>query len=646
MCGICGLISRSPIAPEERSTLKRVNAALRHRGPDGEGEHEASHVHLAMRRLAIIDLQGGWQPLFNEDKSIALVANGEVYNFVELRERLEGLGHRFRTKSDCETIVHAYEQWGMEFVHELRGMYAFALHDTKNRKVIIVRDRMGEKPMYLHERDGQIWFSSELRSLMAGQHIPFEIDPGAINLFLHFAYVPDPYTPVVGVRKLPPGHMLSIDLDPWHMEQRCYWRLDDAPPVEGDAPTLIREELIRIGELITRADVPVAVALSGGVDSSAIAALAARARPGQIHALTVGYPGTPKQDERGEAKAFADALNMPFHQVEVPTREVVELFPERAFWRDDPIADIAGHSYFAVARLSRQLNIPVLLKGQGGDELFWGYSWVREGVARSREKAGIGYGPGVVPYRNGTGGWKGALRNAVGRIEGWRPRDPVAGTPADELAFYNLSDAYQRGAFAAPRILTPAFLKRARELDPASLFRVPTPWRDIPVHITKLICDTYLVENGMVQGDRLSMVNSVEVRLPLCDYKLAELAVGLRKANPDDHLPPKHHFRKALEGLVPDWVLNRPKRGFAPPFGEWLPALTAAYTHSLEDGYLVGHGILEREAAGWLSDHHPRLSMWPDIFYRCLALEFWCRGVENVASRVDRHRFQRVPQLA
>ncbi len=634
--------------------VRRIGASLRHRGPDGEGEFVGPHAHLAMRRLAIIDLNGGWQPLYNEDKSIALVSNGEVYNYLELQDELRGKGHCYRTHSDCESILHAYEEFGEDFVHKLRGMYAFALYDLRNRKVILGRDRMGEKPLYVVEREGELWFASELRSIMVGQLVPFKLDPGAVQDYFHYLYVPEPRTPIVGVRKLPAGHTLTISLDSWKVEQKCYWRLLDAPPVHGEPRKLVREELERIAQLVTRADVPIAVALSAGIDSSAVAALVSKQKPGQVHAFTIGYTGSPRQDERGPAARWAKHLGMPFHPVEVSVREFVELFAERSFWRDDPIADIAGHNYYAVARAARDAGIPVLLQGQGADELFWGYSWVQQAARLSKLKAaGRLDDPGqqwervrdLFPRGVNHGAMRAWALRTLGFYYGYRRVHPDEGSPKDRPVFYNLAGEYQLGRWAMPRIFSASMQQRLEGRDPASLFDTPKPWPDLGALITSLICSTYLVENGMVQGDRLSMVNSVELRLPFSDYRLAELAVGLRKAHPDDHLPPKHHLKAAIADLLPEWIMNRPKSGFTPPSKTWMPALLDAYRHSLPEGYLVTHGIIDPDAAVWLSKPAGRAAAQSDLFYRTLVLEFWCRGVDAVSGS-SLHHSMRVPALA
>ena len=373
MCGISGIIGRDGLTPEDLQRVASMSRALTHRGPDDSGMFSAPHVALASRRLSIIDLGGGRQPLYNEERTLALVANGEIYNHAELRHGLEARGHIFKTGSDCEAILHAYAEYGDACVRHLRGMFAFALWDEARGRLVLARDALGEKPLYLYEREGRLLFASEMKALLRSGEVPFKLDPEAVDLFFHYQYVPEPRTAVRGVRKLDAAHMLVINVEPWRVEESCYWRMDDAPPLHADAPTLIRERLEEVGELITRADTPVGVALSGGLDSSVVAAVAARRRPEELHAFSVGYPGRPEGlDERDEAHALARHLRLPFHEVEVETEEVVEFFPELNYWRDDPVADYSGHAYYAVMRKAREHGVPVMLQGQGGDELFWG----------------------------------------------------------------------------------------------------------------------------------------------------------------------------------------------------------------------------------------------------------------------------------
>jgi asparagine synthase (glutamine-hydrolysing) len=641
MCGIAGIVRRDGVDAQHVATVARINELLAHRGPDGSGHFENRYVALAMRRLSIIDLATGWQPLYNEDRSLALVANGEVYNFIELRRMLESRGHRFSTKSDCETILHLYEDHGDQCVEHLRGMYAFALWDSRKRRLLLVRDRMGEKPLYLVQTDGQIIFASELKSLIGSGAAALDLDPHAIHLYFHYSYVPEPMCIVRGVRKLPAGHMLSVDVDRWRVEQRCYWRMEDAPPIDDPNPAaLIRQELDRVSELVIRSDVPVGVALSGGMDSSAIATLAAKHYPGTMQAFSVGYPGRPMQDERRDAKALADHLGMPFHDIELSTSQMVSDYPAMVAWRDDPIADIGGPNYYTVMKLARSHNVPVMMMGQGGDELFWGYRWVKESVSANERKQrlrGSGAGsqfPGSrrqiteylkltrPPYSySGAVRWLGALG---GLGDGWRQWHLDRTTPAQRMVFYDRETGYRSAARRLLELYTPTMQQRVLDCNPASIFTFELPWPQIDVAITKLITETYLLENGIVQGDRLSMASSVELRLPLVDYRLAEIVVGLRKRHSDSHLEPKKWLK---DDIVPPFVMSRRKRGFTPPWRDWMRALSAAYGKELLDGYLVQHDVLSRSGAEQLRDQlSPHaLGVSSSLSLAALALETWCR---------------------
>ncbi|MFM8394724.1 MAG: asparagine synthase (glutamine-hydrolyzing), partial [Acidobacteriota bacterium] len=407
MCGIAGIIGQSP--GDWNEDVERMVGALLHRGPDGVGRYANRHLAFGMRRLSIIDLAGGDQPLYNEDGTVVLIANGEIYNYVELRRELIDRGHYFRTHSDCEVIVHLYEEYQQGCLERLRGMFAFALWDEPRNLLMLARDRMGEKPLYLAESAGQLVFSSELKSILKSGRVRFQLDPEAIDAYFHYGYVPEPRTPLVGVRKLPAGHFLIARPAPLErsagggatglrIEERAYWRMEEAPPVVGSPAELIKAELETISRMIVRADVPVGVALSGGLDSSAVAALANQASPGTIEAFSVGYEGQGRNDERGLAREFAEYLRIPFHDVVLRTEEVVSGFPELVRWQDDPIADIAGSGYLAVMRLARAHGVPVILQGHGGDELCWGYHWAREAVVQSRRKfAGLRTGGGPAP---------------------------------------------------------------------------------------------------------------------------------------------------------------------------------------------------------------------------------------------------------
>lgn len=613
-----------------------MNGALAHRGPDGAGEFCDDSVLLAMRRLSIIDLQGAWQPLYNEDRSIVLVANGEIYNFVELRQELERRGHRFTTHGDCETILHLYEEFGVDCVKHLRGMVAFALWDSRKRRLILGRDRMGEKPLYLWQTDDRLVFASELKSLLQNSDIPFELEPSAVHYYLHYQLVPEPLTPVTGVRKLGAAHVLVVDVDSWRISESRYWSAEDAPLLEGDPARLIRNQLEEISQLLVRSDVPVGIALSGGMDSSAIAALTSRAYPSVMHAFSVGYEDVPASDERKDARRFAEYLNMPFHEVALSTRDMVASFPEVVYWRDDPIADIAGFGHYSVVQLARQHNVPVLLQGQGGDELFWGYGWLRQALKESIQKqTDLRRGSLAVLARCFTPSLPDGLsrpelrawaREGLGLRRGvrrWRHKS----APPGQLVFYDLISEYRAAQHLRDRIYTAEFAARVREVDPAGLFTFPDPGSSVDLRLTRLILDTYLLENGLAQGDRLSMAHGVELRLPLVDYRLVETVIGLRKRYPERSPSSKEWLRGALRDLLPDWVLSRPKRGFTPPTRAWRRALFAEYGSWLTDGVLISSKIVDPSWPHTLSRDTLLDHQFSKMNFALLVLETWCRRI-------------------
>jgi asparagine synthase (glutamine-hydrolysing) len=624
MCGISGIISRKNLTPELKTAAARMSAAQIHRGPDGEGEFFAENVALFSRRLSIIDREGGWQPLYNEDKSLALIINGEIYNYVELRNRLKLLGHKFRSETDGEVILHLYEENEADFIRHLRGMFAFALWDDKRRRLILARDRMGEKPLYLFEQAGEILFASELKSLLQSGLVPFELDPNAVNLYFHFQYVPEPLTPIKGVRKLDAATMLAIDVDDWQIEEKIYWKPQDAPPIEGDAPKLIRQSLEEVSELIIRADVPVGVALSGGLDSSVVAAFAVRQQP-DLQAFSVGYAGRPESDERADAEKFARFLKIPFHDVELKTKEIVEFFPELNFWRDDPIADIAGFGYYAVMQLARAKGVPVILQGQGGDELFFGYPQMRAAVRENLKKAAL--------LKNPFSQTLAQSLQFEGRqvLSGWRRVQKRRAT-SDKLSFYEQSADFQNAAAQIYSFYPADFAAQISEADVDKIFAFDGDWKRSDIALTNLACSTYLRENGITQGDRLGMASSVEMRLPLVDYKFVETVIGLRKTQSDALLQPKFWLREAVKDVLPDWVLQREKRGFEPPTREWHDAIFAKYGDDLRDGFLVGAGVLTTEAVVHLAKGEFPGNVVCPLSFKALVLENWCRQMEKICS--------------
>ena len=615
MCGIAGVVSPLPLTERERVTVDHMNACLIHRGPDSRGSFVDDHVALAMRRLSIIDLAGGQQPIFNETERLAIVCNGEIYNYVELREEMVQKGHSFRSRSDVETVVHLYEEQGLEFLGALRGMFALALWDRDQRRLILARDRMGEKPLYWHrDRRGRVWFASEMKSLLPALAEEGQApSPEAINLFLTYQYVPEPRTMFAGVQKLPAGHLLEISAsDTGGLAPRRYWDYLAARRSSGEVVGEVRAELEQASRVMGRSDVPVGIALSGGIDSTVVAALAARTYPGTLQAFSVGYPGRPESDERHSASLFARRLGIPFFEAELGEEEFVLSFPRLVWAMDDPIGDIAAYGYYAVARLAREHGVPVLLSGLGGDELFWGYQWVRDAVQ-------------LTERQQRRRAWRGWFRTMVGS-------GPVA--DSRRMVFYDMHADLKSGDLWSRAMLTPEAAARV----PAELWMTyfeTSEWDRIPLRLSDVLNRTWLVSNCLALADRMSMAHSIEMRLPLLDIPLIELVNGFRQTGLDDwRKPHKWLLIEAVKDLVPAEILARRKQGFTPPGREWMQAIRRAYGFMVADGSLVRRGLLRQDVAEQL------MATAPDGFvYKLILLEIWSRlyverlAVDDVAEQ-------------
>jgi len=642
MCGIFGVFSKNSITDRHKESIKKISSEILHRGPDGEGIFVDQNCILSMRRLSIIDLEGGWQPFLDESRNLALVVNGEIYNHVELRDELMSKGYVFKTRSDCETILYLYIEYGFDCLEYLRGMFSFALWDGDNQHLFIARDRLGEKPLYLAEVGDDLYFSSELRPLVKSGIVPFKLNPDTINLYFHYRYIPEPDTALEGVRKLPAGNYLIVDKKSGSISQHNYWDFQNIDAVEGNPAELIREKLLEVSDIILRSDVPVGIALSGGLDSSALACLASR-RQSNIHAFSLGYDCDHHSDERSNAKELASYLGLPFHEIELSSSDFVDMFPDMVFARDDPIMDISGCGYQAISMRAKEEGVPVLLQGHGGDELFWGYNWVREAAEYSEIKESLFDKGGKLPwYRympfempkslavadllRWVVGWCGVKHGMqkVKKIHESYQKN------RNQYIFYDLVPHYIQAQNNISSLYTKEFsLKLSEEHSPNSVFS-RNDHDSIDIAITDLIFKTYLCENGVAQGDRLSMASSVELRLPLLDYKLVETVIGLRKNKSDRDLGAKYWFKEAVKDIVPDWVMNRPKSGFQPPVRRWTEALFKEYGHLIKNGYLVSEGIIKPEVQGILS-RGPYTSLGfaksgaSHLAFETLVLEIWCR---------------------
>lgn len=641
MCGIIGIFHRQR---GQRSALSTQHVRkLAHRGPDGSGVYNSTHIQLGHTRLAIIDLtEGGHQPMAYGDGRYVVTYNGEIYNYVELRTELEAKGERFTSSSDTEVLLAAYKVWGRECVNRFRGMFAFALWDEHAKILFLARDRCGEKPLFCH-RDGDCFsFASELKGLLPLlAHRP-ALDPAVVDMYLHYQYVPEPYTLLRGVHKLPAAHTLVLSPDDWHAEPVRYWSIEDAPDISG-LPTdtdgilrCIRDGVEEAVKLTLRSDVPVGVALSGGIDSGAIAALAQKHCSEPMHAFSVGYPGRPSYDEREKARHLAEQLGVIIHEVELPVDHFVDFFPRLVRIMDEPIADPAAFGHYSVPKAAADMGIKVLLTGIGGDELFWGYPWVSRAAVVNDTIAKAPLLAAAAPLLASANVQRLLRRttnspHAPAALRHWAGLLCEMGdryTPKGQLRFYTAAPDFNDARRIKDSVYGPAMQALAadnpfRPTDIGSRSRT-----QIPAAVIRLLFDTWLVSNSLSLGDRVSMAVGVESRLPFLDSQLIELVMALRRRNPDHRLGQKAWLRAALKGVLPDEVLTRPKAGFQPPVWEWLSGVVARYGNSLRNGSLIKAGILADGKPDYVLQQMTQHG-WPGLFfaYKLVLLEMWHREV-------------------
>ncbi|MCP5140741.1 MAG: amidotransferase 1, exosortase A system-associated [Gammaproteobacteria bacterium] len=570
MCGLVGIFDlRDGARGIDRDLLERMNDRQLHRGPDESGLHVEAGVGLGHRRLSIIDLASGQQPLFNEDHSVVVVYNGEIYNFPELSEQLAAAGHTFRTHCDTEVIVHAWEQWGEACVERFRGMFAFALWDRNRRTLFLARDRMGIKPLlYTLTADGLLLFASELKALLAHRAVLRDIDPRAVEDYFTYGYIPEPKTIFRGVHKLPAGHVIACVPGKSLPAPRRYWDLPFEMRTVTD-PAAVREELIARLEEAVRirliAEVPLGAFLSGGVDSSAVVGLMAKVSPDPVNTCAISF-GDPRYNEAAYAQRVADQFGTR-HSVDRIDVDDFSLLDRLGELYDEPFADSSALPTYRVCELARR-HVTVALSGDGGDENFAGYKRYGWHMAEERLR-------GVAPLglRRPLFGLLGRLYPAArGLPRVFRAKATLEALGRDDVDGYRqiislLGDGPRAQLFSA------AFRRELQGYSAGDVLRehaARAPTDDPLLKVVYLDFKTYLVDDILTKVDRASMAHSLEVRVPLLDHKFVEwvsgLPAGLRREGGEG----KAIFKKALAPMLPNDILYRPKQGFAVPVAEWF----------------------------------------------------------------------------
>jgi asparagine synthase (glutamine-hydrolysing) len=567
MCGIAGIVATHALRPDDRERVVRMRDVLAHRGPDGAGVFADGRAALGHRRLSIVDLAGGAQPLANEDGTIQIVFNGEIYNHADLRPRLEAAGHRYHTRSDTETIVHAYEQWGDDCVDHLRGMFAFAIWDAPRRRLLLARDRLGVKPLYWAQAGDRLLFASEIKAILESGLIEARANEAVLPEVLATRATAGEDTLFHGVHKLMPGHVLAFAGG--QIRPRRYWDVPDGPDPaaparsraeEVEAFRALLDESVRVRLM---SDVPLGVFLSGGIDSSAIAGLMAR-HVGRLQTFSVAFEDR-ACNELEYAREVAGAIGAENHEIIVGEQDFFSALPRLIWHEDEPVAHPSSVPLYFVSELARR-HVKVVLTGEGSDELLAGYGKYPRALLNWRlGRLYASLVPG--PVRRGLAGLVDRLPGRAGR---YARRSFLSVEHAPDMTFF---DNFAAVNLARQRqLLSPRLQSLLRERAYGSVmaaFDRPPSTRPLLDHLLYADLKTYLVELLMKQ-DQMSMAASIESRVPFLDHHLVEFAWRLPPDRKLSGFTTKRILRDAIADVVPRSILTRPKAGFPVPFGRWL----------------------------------------------------------------------------
>ena len=632
MCGIAGIFDVRERRPIDEALLVGMRDSIRHRGPDGEGIHIEPGVGLAHRRLSIIDVAGGRQPLYNEDGSVVLVYNGEIYNYRGLVDELRSRGHVFRTHCDTEVVVHAWEEWGEASVERFNGMFAYALWDRNRGKGFLARDRLGIKPLYYAElADGQVLFGSELKALLAHPGLARDIDPAAVEEFFAYGYVAEPRSIFRGVHKLSPGHTLTIEASR-PLEQRRYWDVVFEPRNVPD-PELADELVFRLRASVAShlmSEVPLGAFLSGGVDSSAVVAMMAQVSNEPVNTCSIRF-GEKGFDESRYATEVSERYRTN-HYSSVVDPEDFELVERLASLYDEPFADSSAMPTYRVSELARR-KVTVALSGDGGDENFGGYRRYRWHTYEERVR-------GLVP-----GSLRAPLFGLLGRVypkADWAPKVLRAKSTLEALALDPIEGYFHSvsilGNGLRAKLFRDSFRRElqgyhAIEVLNRHLQNAPA---DPLSRVQYLDLKTYLPGDILTKVDRASMAHSLEVRVPILDYELVEWAAGL---SPETKLlgrEGKYLFKQAMEPYLSRDLLYRPKMGFAVPLSSWFRGpLRGRVREAVTSPVLLDTGIFdERFLLRMVDEHQSGLRDFSAPLWSVLMFEAFCRSSER-GTRTD-----------
>jgi len=630
MCGIAGVINYYEKRDVSKQLIEKMVASLEHRGPDDVGIYVKENVGLGIRRLSIIDLETGHQPISNEDNSIHVVYNGEIYNFQALREELQQKGHTFKTNADTEVILHLYEEVGKQLVTRLNGMFAFALWDAKRRTLLLGRDRAGIKPLYYYIGRDRLSFASELKSILQDQTVPRKLNYRAVHDYLALGYVPAPDSIFVRINKLPPGHVLEyVDGE---VAIHRYWAIPYQPLEEG-ASTVITSSMKqeyaegireRLQESVRRrliSDVPLGAFLSGGIDSSAIVALMTKVSNAPVKTFSIGFPGAGYYDERKYARRIAKLFQTEHHEFEVEPN-ALEILPQLVKYFDEPFADFSAIPTYYLSKLARQ-HVTVCLSGTGGDELFAGYRrYLVETLFRRYQK------------------YPKSIQSLAMQLAKWLPVSRASALKEYFLLLKRFLACQDTSPMLRHISMMTCFSdEMKRELCSDTLMREWAPEHPIAKQYKKtdalddltrtLSADfyTYLPEDLLVKEDRMTMAASLEGRVPFLDVEFMEYVASIPSSLKAHNLTTKYIFKEAMRPLLPSSIIDRRKHGFGVPVVEWFKKDLKTYaTEVFQDSRTQQRGFFNSEyVMSLLNTHQNGLHDFSPQLWTLLMFELWCR---------------------
>jgi len=616
MCGICGVFEFEKGREVPAELIRRMTDTIVHRGPDDQGVFVGPHIGLGFRRLSIIDVAGGHQPLSNEDGSVWVMLNGEIYNYEELHQDLVGRGHRFSTRSDTETIVHLYEEYGEKCFARLRGMFAIALWDSRSHQLLLVRDRVGKKPLYYAANSQRLSFGSELKCLLVDKTLPRDVNIQAVSDYFSFGYIPAPKTIYRAVNKLLPGHYLVASLNEVRVER--YWDLsfaDVRQRSEEEWCEILRHQLCEVTKMRLMSEVPLGAFLSGGVDSSSIVAMMAKTMSRPVTTCSIGF-GEQEFDESDYARKIAEQFHTDHHEQTVKPN-ALDVLNKLVWHYDEPFADSSAIPTYYVSKMARQF-VTVALGGDGGDESFAGY---RRYYFDRLENHMRGFIPASM---------RRAIFGPLGRMYpplAWAPRYLRAKATFQSLArsplegYFNSVSIFRPGE--KPNLFTPDFRKALGGYDSINVLqeyynRADTP--DLLSRIQYVDIKTYLSDDILTKVDRASMAVSLEVRAPLLDHKLMETIATIPSSLKLVGKEGKYIFKKAMAPILTPEILYRQKQGFAVPLDRWFREDLRDLAH--EALFAPDDGILNRSFLKTIWDQHQKrvydrsAHLWSVLMFR------------------------------